>query len=151
MRTYTPFESEVVDLAVWLLEGLKKGRTTERATNRILRATLRRIKPKLIGESLESRDSSANDIDHAVPMKVIVSKIHEGEYTKERIQSILDQFLVSVKLTKDEHTQVLKKAGLSKDMPADWDGVDPYSRYKKAGIKIKPNQSAHTTPASAPR
>jgi hypothetical protein len=85
-RTYTPFELEIVELVVWLLHGVDRKTITLRSANRILRASLRRIKPKTIGCSSESKNSSENDLDHAVPFSVIVAKFHdEVGITKERV------------------------------------------------------------------
>jgi hypothetical protein len=137
MRTFTKFEAELIDLVVWLLEGLKNERTTERATNRILRTTLRRIDPRIIGESINSKTSSENVLDHAIPLKVVVSELCEAGPSKEHSESILDRLLVSVKVTKHEHNNVLRLAGLDKDMPPDWDGNDLFARYKRAGIEVE--------------
>ena len=43
---FTPFESEVLESILWLAEGLRIGRVTKRVTTRILRATIRRIRPR---------------------------------------------------------------------------------------------------------
>lgn len=136
MRAFTAFETEVIDLVVWLCKGLENG-ITERATNRILRTTLRRIKSQTIGKSVRAKKSTETVLDHAVPLKFIVAKICTGEPSKERIVYILDQFLVSVQLTRLEHTSILHAANLAEDMPSDWDGKDCFARYKRAGIEIE--------------
>lgn len=136
MREFTAFETEVIDLVIWLCKGLKNG-ISKRATNRILRTTLRRIKSKTIGKSVGAKTSTETVLDHAVPLKFIVAEICKGEPSKERIVSILDQFLVSVKLTRQEHTSILHAANLAEDMPSDWDGKDCLARYKRSGIEIE--------------
>lgn len=145
MRTFTKFESAVIDLVVWLLEGLKGKKIKPSAANRILRATIRKIKPRIIGESKSSKKSSKRVGDHAVPLKVIVSKLRKAGPLKERVESILDRYLVKVWLTKYEHTKVLRKAGLEEKMPQGWDGKDLFARYKQARIEIEP---ISPTPAS---
>lgn len=52
----TPFESEIVDSLLWKIKGFKEGHVSERATNRVLRASLRRVKHRLVGYSFESEN-----------------------------------------------------------------------------------------------
>ncbi|MDN3699229.1 hypothetical protein QWY97_18045 [Vibrio cortegadensis] len=133
----TPFEIEVLDSILWQLKGYAEGQVTERATTRILRATLRRIKPRKIAYSLRAASIEKKDIDHAIPLKIIVSKlINNPILTKEQLVILLDNLLVSVELTPEEHRMTLKKFKLSSDMPADWDGVDNLARYRAAGIEV---------------
>jgi len=62
------------------------------------------------------------------------------ELTKDIIVETLSNFYVSVTISKHEHIAVLKKKGLESDMPSNWNRVDPYARYKYAGIEIIENQ-----------
>jgi hypothetical protein len=133
----TRFESEIVDSLLWQIKGFKDGYVSERATNRILRASLRRIKHRLIGYSEESKKETATDKDHAIPIKVIIQMLmEEPNLSKNVTIEILRQFYISVTITKYEHTVLLKKLGLASKMPNDWNGVDPLARYKKAGIQV---------------
>lgn len=133
----TPFESEIVDSLLWQIKGFKDGQVSERATNRILRATLRRIKHKVAGHSIESVNASSTNKDHAIPVKVIIKMLMEtSELTKESALGILGKFYISVTITKQEHISVLKKLGLESEMPENWDGNDQFARYKHAGIEV---------------
>jgi len=136
----TPFEIEVLDSILWQVQGFQSGKISKRVTKRILRATLRRIKPKLIGISKMAHKSEKNDIDHAVPLKYLVQKIiNEKELNKKTLLTLIDKYLISVEITQEEHRETLKDMGLSSKMPDDWDGVDPFARYKKSNIEVYEN------------
>jgi len=49
-------------------------------------------------------------------------------------------FKLESAISKHEHIAILKKLGLESDMPSNWNGVDPFARYKYAGIEIIENQ-----------
>lgn len=133
----TPFEDEILDSILWQLEGFRKQKVTERATKRILRATMRRIKPKLIARSVNANLGVEVEVDHAVPVNVIVQKIMECNLsTKASLKDVICTYLVAVELTKVEHKKLLKMHKLESEMPGDWDGQGPYARYIAAGIKI---------------
>ena len=132
----TPFESEIVDSILWQVEGFKIGRVTERATNRILRATIRRIRPRLIARS-EAANEDSREIDHAVPLKVLCRHILSSpDLDRSKLETILQEWLVTVELAASEHG-ILQKCGLGSRMPQDWDGVDPLARYRIAAIRIR--------------
>ena len=61
LMQFTPFESEILDSILWQVEGFKIGRVIQRATTRILRATIRRTRPRLIARS-EGADASDSAI-----------------------------------------------------------------------------------------
>ena len=70
-------------------------------------------------------------------MKVIIEMlIDTPELTKDIALKILSKFYVSVTISKHEHISILKKLGLESEMPENWDGIDPFARYKYAGIEI---------------
>jgi hypothetical protein len=133
----TPFESEILDSILWQVEGLKNGRVTERATCRILRATLRRIRPRLIASS-EAACADDREVDHAIPVHVLCQRIlNTPNLDRTKLEAILDQWLVSVELTVSEHREVLQKGGLANQVPHDWDGADILARYRVAGIRFR--------------
>jgi hypothetical protein len=139
-RKFTPFEQEIMDIIAWLLRGLETKAVSLRATNRILRASLRRIQPITIGRSLQATEEGESDLDHAIPLSEIVSIIHKEKISsKNDIEDLLNRFLINVKITRHEHTVVLPQLRLSRSMPSDWDKIDLLARYKKAGIGIMPN------------
>jgi hypothetical protein len=133
---FTPFESEILDSILWQVEGFKSGRVTQRATTRILRATVRRIRPRLIARS-EAADMDNREIDHAIPLHVLCSRVlSTPDLDRGKLETILDEWLVTVELTASEHRDVLRKSGLASRMPRDWDGADPLARYQAAGIRF---------------
>jgi hypothetical protein len=132
----TPFESEVLDSILWQVEGYKLGRVTPRVTTRILRATIRRIRPRLIARS-QSAGPEDRELDHAIPLHVLCDRIlNTEELDRSKLQKIVADWLVTVELTSKEHREVLQKCGLSRCMPDDWDGADPLARYRNAGIQL---------------
>ena len=136
MKKFTPFELEILDSILWQVEGFKCGRVTQRATTRILRATMRRIEPQLIARS-QSVESGTGELDHAIPVAVICKHILKFEnLNRDILQKIIADWLVLVELTVQEHREVLQKCGLSRSMPKSWDGVDPLARYRTAGIQL---------------
>ena len=133
---FTPFESEILDSILWQVEGFKCGRVTRRATTRILRATMRRIKPRLIARS-QSVEPGTGELDHAIPLRVVCDYILDiKNLNRRKLQKILANWLVMVELTTQEHREVLPKYGLSRSMPKDWDKVDLLARYQTAGIQF---------------
>jgi hypothetical protein len=70
----TPFESEILDSILWHVEGFKTGRVSRRATMRILRATIRRVRPRLIARS-QAAESTGRIVDHAIPVLVLCDRI----------------------------------------------------------------------------
>ena len=133
----TPFESEILDSILWQVEGFKIGRVTQRATTLILRATLRRIQPRLIARSQAADVDNDREVDHAIPVHVLCGRILEtSDLDRSKLETILDEWLVTVELTASEHCEVLPKCGLASRMPPDWDGADPLARYRAAGISL---------------
>jgi hypothetical protein len=133
----TPFESEILESMLWQVEGFKIGRVTKRATTRILRATIRRIRPRLIARS-EAAEADNREVDHAIPLQVICSHIlSTPDLDRCKLEAILHAWLVTVELTSLEHREVLQKFGLASCMPQDWDNADPLARYKVAGIRFR--------------
>ena len=88
----TPFKYEIIDSLLWQIKGFKEGEVSERATNRILRASLRRIKPRLIG----CTKVTATNNDHDVPVKVIVQLLPgTQDLSKISVIDILGKFYTS--------------------------------------------------------
>jgi hypothetical protein len=133
----TLFEEEVLDSILWQLEGYQTGKVSERATKRILRATLRRIRPKLVARSCKVVDGAAAEVDHAVPVKLVVERaMSRSDLSRDNLKDLICRLLVAVELSKEEHQNVLKKFRLQSSMPKDWDGNNPFARYEASGIKI---------------
>lgn len=132
----TPFELEILESILWQVEGHKIGRVTRRVTTRILRATIRRIRPRLIARS-RSVASGRCERDHAVPITVICDLIlRTNDLDRDKLSKIISGFLVVVELSPEEHTKTLKQGGVSSCMPDDWDGIDPLARYQCVGIEL---------------
>lgn len=76
--------------------------------------------------------------EHAIPLKVVLRNLYSQEQlTPKSLMEFLSLQLVSVLITKDEQRLLDAADTKIKDsMPLDWDGVDVFARFKKAGIKI---------------
>ena len=138
----TEFENEMIASILWQIKGLRENEVSQRATKRILRASLRRISAKHIGSSIEAEainlKPSLIDIDHVIPVNVITNMIlAQTDINKKSLVVFLGKYHCTAKITKQQHTQVLKEAGLSSKMPKDWDSVDLLARYSRVGIIIK--------------
>src|SRR5437773_9341977 len=106
---FTPFESEVLESILWQVERLRIGRVTKRVTTRILRATIRRIRPRVIACSVAAHEDTA-EIDHAIPVHVLCNRIlSTPDLNRKTLEMILHESLVAVELTRSEHREVLKK------------------------------------------
>ena len=74
--------------------------------------------------------------EHIVPKKVIIDKILALKSpTKPKVNEILERYCIGCVVTRDEDKKLIK-AGLRSAMPGNWDGVDPWARYKNVGIKV---------------
>lgn len=72
--------------------------------------------------------------EHIAPRTLITKRLFSmDEPTAERIKEFLDAFCIGVVVTKDEDGK-LNELGLRSSMPKDWDGKDPWARYRTAGI-----------------
>jgi len=75
------------------------------------------------------------DIEHAVPMMVIVNMLMDQDtLTLDFVKTILESFYRVCLVTKDEHRR-LNKIGLVSRMPSDWNRADVWARYRRAGIE----------------
>jgi hypothetical protein len=75
------------------------------------------------------------DYDHAIPMKIVIDMLLEAWPDKRLARQILEQKVIGVLITKDEHKR-LREIGLHSSMPRDWDGVDWRARYQYAQIDV---------------
>lgn len=75
-------------------------------------------------------------VEHVVPLKVIVDLLLKiKQPTNRKVRNILKKFYRVCIVTVHEHQQ-LTDAGLRSKMPDDWDGADPFARYKVVGIDV---------------
>ena len=73
--------------------------------------------------------------DHAVPVKIIHKILRKDlNPSEESIEKLLQTYYSLGVLTSDED-KALNKLGLKSEMPEDWDGVNVFARYEKAGIQ----------------
>lgn len=76
------------------------------------------------------------EVEHAVPLMHIVNLLIDLESANpESVEAILRPLYLVRLVTAEEH-QHLNATGLRSRMPDDWDGVDVFARYQKAGIKV---------------
>ena len=138
----TEFEKEIINSMLWQIKGFCEGHVSERATKRIMRASLRRITAKKLGCSVNAYNlkSGQIDTDHIVPIKVIVEMLMKcNNISKQKILGTLHKYYYTVDITRHEHTVILKNLDLESNMPEDWDGEELMARYKHSSIEIKTN------------
>ena len=77
-------------------------------------------------------------LDHSIPISVFSIDFRENyeSYTPETLVDRGRRYATIVHITKEEDKK-LRKAGLVKTMPKDWDGIDVYARYKAVDIEIE--------------
>ena len=74
--------------------------------------------------------------EHAVPMTVLMYELLKPRYdTGRKVANHLSR-LYRVCLVTYEENQRLRSLGLNSLMPEDWDGKDPWARYRAAGIRF---------------
>jgi hypothetical protein len=72
--------------------------------------------------------------EHAIPVMIVQDKLMKlDDLNPKAVQDILDRFLVTCIVTKEEDRK------LARAMPKDWDGNDTLARYKLAGIDVEQN------------
>ena len=76
--------------------------------------------------------------EHAVPLKVLVSKLYSLNNIKiNELKTFLDKNLISVLITKLEQSRLDNAEFQIKDkMPVDWDETDVFARFKIVNIEI---------------
>lgn len=77
--------------------------------------------------------------EHAIPVKLARDEMLESAksgITPEKLKSINSKMVIVV-CSKAED-KMLRDAKLNSKMPDDWDGIDPFARYRKAGIVLEP-------------
>ena len=87
-----------------------------------------------------SKNSFKNSLvfEHMVPkneyfVKPCVERAKNNTLTIEFIKDLLDRYLKLATITKEEDRRLAPTK-----MPKDWDGIDIFSRYNEAGIKLIP-------------
>jgi hypothetical protein len=77
--------------------------------------------------------------DHAIPYRYELEALMAlTVVTPETVRPVLEKYDVCVIITADEDAR-LTAAGLQREMPDDWDKIDPLARYKAVGIEIVEN------------
>lgn len=77
--------------------------------------------------------------EHAVPISLFNRKFiaELDNMTPESVVAMAEGHAAIVQITREEDER-LRRAGLVKTMPVDWDGEDIYARYHAVGIEIAP-------------
>ena len=139
-RSYTPFQLALVKSIVWQVKGFQDHHVPSDATRRVLRASLRRVNAVHLGKSTGVTGGESVELDHVVPINVICDiLINIADVSEESIKAILEKYLLTAELTKDEHRGRLKL--YRSRMPNAWnaDSEDPdnhFARYAAVGITI---------------
>ncbi|KZC41041.1 hypothetical protein RHOFW510R12_14795 [Rhodanobacter sp. FW510-R12] len=76
--------------------------------------------------------------DHIVPIAYVIDLC--TRYLPPSVEELAERvkFCRATAVISTEEDQALRKAGLVKCMPDDWDGVNPLARYEKVGIIVRP-------------
>ncbi len=81
------------------------------------------------------KDLSECDIEHVVPMMVIVNMLMDMKsITKTKVENRLKKYLHVLLVTKEEHRK-LNSSGLRYKMPDDWDGKNVWARHERVGVE----------------
>lgn len=86
-----------------------------------------RALPNVAGAPLRS--------EHVYPLNLLSRDLLAAEPTVEACGRIVAERLVVAVITVEEDAR-LAAAGLSRGMPAGWDGHDPFDRYRAAGLDV---------------
>jgi hypothetical protein len=73
--------------------------------------------------------------EHVYPLNLLTRDLLAAEPTVEAFGRIVAERLVLAVITVEEDER-LSAAGLSRSMPAGWDGHDPFDRYRAAGLDV---------------
>jgi hypothetical protein len=94
----------------------------------------------LAAEKMRSGDFGGLRVDHAVPVSVINERVLAlDDPTRDNIASTILRLNELAVITVEEHHR-LRDKGFSKDMPTDWDRIDPLARYHQVGIEVVSNE-----------
>ncbi|MCZ2826046.1 MULTISPECIES: hypothetical protein [unclassified Modestobacter] len=102
----------------------------------VLWSAAARAFPNVAGAPLRS--------EHVFPLNLLSKELLAAEPTIEAYARIVANRLVVAVITAKEDVR-LGTAGLSRSMPAGWDGRDPFDRYRAAGLDV--DTFAPRTPA----
>lgn len=81
--------------------------------------------------------------EHVYPLNLLSRDLLAAEPTVEAFGRIVAERLVLAVITVEEDLR-LSAAGLSRSMPAAWDGRDPFDRYRAAGLDVDSFASRQT-------
>lgn len=87
-----------------------------------------RALPNIAGAPLRS--------EHVYPLSLLSRDLLAAEPTVEAFARIVAERLVLAVITVEEDAR-LAAVGLSRSMPARWDGRDPFDRYRAAGLDVE--------------
>lgn len=76
--------------------------------------------------------------EHAVPKSLVIKLLRElpKPVTAGKVSTLLETYCKAAILTREEDRE-LNKRNLRSSMPEGWDKLDPWARYKAAGIILR--------------
>ena len=75
--------------------------------------------------------------EHAVPKKLLIDLLlNLPSPTTDSVEQMFQNYCKAAVITRAEDA-ALNRLGLRSKMPSDWDGRDPWARYKDAGIALR--------------
>ena len=97
LKEYSSFERGVIASIAWQIKGMRDGIVPEDATRRILRASLRRIRPLFRGRSVRVTEDSRTHIDHVIPVSVVATLLLSStDISNSQITTLLDRCAPSI-------------------------------------------------------
>ena len=94
---------------------------------------------ELMGEHPKSHLQKYLRHEHMIPRSVVEKKLFENQGCQlgcaGAVSDVLSQYLKVAIITVAED-KLLKAHGLNQTMPIGWNGINPFSRYKAAGIEL---------------
>lgn len=75
--------------------------------------------------------------EHVFPLNLLSRDLLAAEPSIEAFARIVAERLILAVITVDKDAR-LGAAGLSRSMPAGWDGHDPFDRYRAPGLDVGP-------------
>lgn len=99
--------------------------------------------PLITAAALERFRASGSGLifEHVVPTTILQQDCEvlarSGSLTRELVLKWLRSYWVTAVVTKEEDRRLVKDY-----MPSGWDGLDPFARYRMAGLRVMPHPDA---------
>jgi hypothetical protein len=138
------------EVASHLLKTMPVNAATKHAVRVVLRSAVNKSCPDYRGNDNKKNvrfishsaavARSSKDVpvvaDHAVPLSLLLDEVYKKRIVETTaLVELVSLYSVMALVTREEDS-LLRKRGLAKRMPEDWDGKDALARYRAAGISL---------------